>query len=538
MQRAVPEALEATPFATMNDAQNAHLQLVEQAGVLEEKYGNASRYDDPAAPSELDRLSDTIREFELRLSATGARLPAGNQRSFAQSLLDFWAVRQADLRALSAKFQSRAPASSLAESAATVGCLLVAYDEATARETADRAEAAYQSLPDDVAREAARAALTGLAKRGDQPLDSAEPALAGFVEAGALTKSHDEPTPAYALAHAALPEAWPRLAEWIAKAEQEEADLERLKSSAEAWSKSGSAAELPRGEIIERAARYSTQDDSLSDYVAAARRRNQIERVVRATIFAVILGLLGLAVWNYFNRPTTAQIAEAKDAVVTQEIADREELVNVSTAEAPDDDASPSGLTGWIWIGSPNDPKVVGVGDKQVPVDAIRQGMQVRTLPNLKVRQDKPDASGSNIAGARQAGVSAGTLAVALEDSAPVDVKGSAQYWLKVRLLPVVYVQYDKKSQAPLAGLREALERGGFNVPPEEGLANIARPDAPASFDVRFYYKQDEAAARRVAQIVARALQTGPPPAPTGLVDSPLAERVKTGTIEVWLYRP
>lgn len=132
--------------------------------------------------------------------------------------------------------------------------------------------------------------------------------------------------------------------------------------------------------------------------------------------------------------------------------------------------------------------------------------------------------------------MSAGTLAVALEPSRAVMVDGVPQYWLKIRSIPMVYIQLDQAAALDLDGISAELEGAGLLVPAAQRLPGMAREGQ--SFDVRYYYEQDAPAARRVRAIVAGHL-TSPEPAGTltGLVGSPLAERVKTGTIEVWIYR-
>jgi hypothetical protein len=110
-----------------------------------------------------------------------------------------------------------------------------------------------------------------------------------------------------------------------------------------------------------------------------------------------------------------------------------------------------------------------------------------------------------------------------------------------VRVIPVVYIQLAESAVRPLDPLRTALSKSGFEVRPEERQPNLRRFETPVPFDVRYYYEQDAKAAAETAAMVARWLGTaGPPPKDSliPLVGTPLAERVKTGTIEVWIYAP
>jgi hypothetical protein len=406
-------------------------------------------------------------------------------------------------------------------------------------------------LPDDSAREAARLAFVGLVLRSEQPPAEARAALSPFVAAGVLGEQPGEgEARSYSLGHSALPQSWSRLGDWLDAARQEEADRERLKLSAQAWQQSGSSAELPRGEVIERAARYLERDDSLAGYVDAARRQRRTGRILLGSGIALCLVVLTVAILaslsasrsseeaNQANR--AAAVAEnlsasAKTAIVSDEIARQQEVPDVPQVSSIGS-AGEYGIEGWIWAGTPDNPKVAPISGS-ARVDALKRGMRVQTLSNLKLRADMPRDGAINQAGAREAGVSSGAIALALADAFGLQVRGTRQYWLNVRILPVIYVQLDKNSALDLKGLRGALEERGVVVPNAQRLPNVARPGASPPFDVRYYYQQDEPAARRVAELVARVLRTDHSGSLTPLVNSPLAERVKTGTIEVWLYQ-
>ena len=533
MYRALPETVHAAPFATSADAQAAHVELVDQARLLEERHGNALPGDDPEIAAELARLRRRVRAFEWRLSATGARLPEGPQRGFAQSLLDFWALRQCDLRVLMGKFRaSRSKSAYLPPSGRAAGRLLVQYDERTAQEAAKEAEAAYLALPTDAERESARTAFLAIAtqKAGSAPMDEAP--LGPFVEAGLLVRHQQEAgVSSFIMGHEALTTSWPRLAEWLAQSAQEQADLERVKGGAEAWERSGSVAELPRGEVIERALRYSEQDDTLTRYAEAARRRQRIERAASIGVWVFMALLAAAAIWAYWDGAGPA-LTE-----ITKKFEDNEVVVDVPDGRLPGDSAA--GAIGWIWAGSENDAKVVGEGDEKLILTDIHQQMRLRPSSNLKLRT-APATDETKPAGKRFAGVSSGTPVLVL-DKTEVEVEGTMQHWLKVQLVPVIYIQFDASSTLPIERLRSALRQNRFDVPAPQKLTGIARRNANPAFDVRFYYRQDEPAAKKAAELVAQAFpgwRERAPTGPTDLSESALAERVKTGTIEVWLFEP
>lgn len=548
MIRLSAEKVVAPPFRTLAEAQCAHLELVAQAQGLEERFSNALPGDDREAAAEIARLRRQIRAFEWRLAATGTRMPEGNQRSFAQSLLDFWALRQADLRALTSKFRPKTWKGSRPIGATPAsGRLLLPYDEATAGEAAGQAETIYQALPDDAAREAAKAAFVTLAREGSAGAEFAA-ALAPFVEGGVVAPQADNPSaPTLTIAHEALPTAWNRLSGWLSEARQKQADLDRVLTEAEAWAHTGSAAELPRGAAIERAAQYSGEDQSISQYVRAAQKKRMIERVFALAIGAGIFVLGGIAVKAVLFAtatppPAAAPVDRAGEAAVAAQ-EEQSNQIDVSlddTAQAnaqeivPSDNREAIGVTGWIWIGYDRNPQIVSDNNRPLAVGKIEPGTLIRPRVNLKVRDAPSDNEG--VAGERQAGVSSGSLMVALSDSMPMKVKGAAQYWLQVRLIPQVYVQLDSTSAVDAEAVRGALSARGFAVPDAQRLSNIARRSGPA-YDVRYYFEQDRAAAESARRIAGETLDLGEGTL-TPLVGTPLAERVKTGTIEIWLFKP
>jgi hypothetical protein len=554
MLRSIPEIVHSTPFGSLAEAQLLHVQLLDRARTIEKAHENATAVDRDAA-GEIDRLRRDIRSFEWRLAATGSRLADTSERVFAQSLLDFWGLRQAELSSLAGKLRGRALApAAKSRSGRTLACGLLPYDEKTASDAAERAEKAFSGLPDDSAREAARLAFIGFVQHSEQPPVEAQAALGPFVEEGVLTviPAQGGP-PSYSVSHSALPQSWSRLHDWLEAARKEEADKELVKLSAQAWQQSGSSAELPRGEVIDRAARYSEEDESLAAYVQAARRQSRTERIAIGSVLTALLVVIAIAIFaSVIAKKSSSEAAEANtvaaaavnqsdlanSAVVSDEIARQQEVADVSQVGSIANDGADAerGVEGWIWAGTPDNPKVAQI-KSSASVDVLKKDMQLQTLANLKLRSDMPHDGGINQAGAREAGVSSGAFAVALADSVGLQVRGTRQYWLKVRLLPVVYLQLDKNSQLDIKKLRAALTDEKFVVPGAQRLPNVARPGASPPFDVRYYYQQDEPAARGVADLVARSLRTDKPGSLTSLVESPLAERVKTGTIEVWLYQ-
>jgi hypothetical protein len=224
-----------------------------------------------------------------------------------------------------------------------------------------------------------------------------------------------------------------------------------------------------------------------------------------------------------------------QELTVAKETAEQQLVISA----APEDDGkdTAAGSTGWIWLGSSELPQIVLADGTAVDPASLSQGSKLRTRANLKIRNAMANAE--NIAGERIGQVS-GDVVIELQGHvASVTVDGTEQYWGRVRVVPVVYIQLAEGAALPLDDLRAALAKAGFTVQPEQRLPNLGRIETPMPFDVRYYYEQDDEAARKTVAMVARWLGLPQPSDNEGLiplVGTPLAERVKTGTIEVWIY--
>lgn len=538
----VADEFDAEPFATLLEAQGQHVALVERIRAVES--GESA---DGPSPELLAELMEDIEQFELRLAATGASLPEEGERSLAQSLLDFWALRKADLAAMQARLS---PEGAKARSAAPVGRFLKPYDQSTGETLAARAEETFQSLPDDAARDAAKAGFVSLLRDGAGLAAASEDALRPFVAAGVLVEpSTRTKGSGYVLAHAALKDEWPRLREWQAEAERVQAELERLRNNAKAWEESGSAAELPRGEAVKAAVELSREDDTLRSYVEAAEARAKHERtimfVVGGAFLAVILWALASTTWLLSEDPDpqasqspTRLDTFAKEAIAAEQVRPDELAINTVGADGQD---TRSGSEGWLWLGSPDVPQVGTADGALLDPEKIAPGGEVRTLNNLKVREAPPANDGKNIAGERIGQVSGNVAVEIIESPKPVDVNGVKQYWAKVRVVPVVYFQLDTNSNFDLNGISKQLQGRGFAVPEPDRIDGLARSEGGTVVEVRYYYEQDKGAADEVVRAFTRALRESGYKGkvePRSLVKSSLAERVKTGTIEAWIYAP
>jgi hypothetical protein len=170
MYRIEKTVAQSPPFPSFDEAQRAHLVLAEEndrfeSGWREDRAGRASRSDVRERPAvagpppqegapatetfwrtAIDRLRRAISEFEWRLAATGAQLANPDQRLLAQSLLDFWGLRQSELRLRTYELRSAAGKSVAALHSPRPKTLLD-YDESGAPELADDANPFARILP-------------------------------------------------------------------------------------------------------------------------------------------------------------------------------------------------------------------------------------------------------------------------------------------------------------------------------------------------------------------------------------------------------
>lgn len=539
MYRVAFEENRADPFATSVEAEQAHIEMVDRVRELETAAGTLEL----PSPEIVDRIADLrrdITEFEARLVATGARLPEGGQRSLAQGILDFWALRQTDLAALVARHEPAGTAPKRPEP--PTAKLLADYDERTAVKAAMQAEECFAGLPDDAARDAARRAFLAILK-GTPSLEADEAdAIRRFAEMGVVSPlPTDIPGPEYGLEHEALPQAWRALADWQQQDSKAQGELERIRSSAQAWEDTKSVYELPRGQAVEMVNELAQHDSELRPYAAAAIRRQRRDRLVVWGVVSALIALAGYALFATLSKdkaaPTESQI------LVTEAEASRQTIVGAAaeTAGSEEGGDTAQGSKGWIWLGSAALPLVTLVDSTVADPGTLARGTRLLTRANLKIREAKPADDGKNIAGERIGQVSGDVAVELLEAPTAVNVDGVDQFWGQVRVVPAVYIQLGRSSQFPLAELKRNLANAGFDVQHEERLERMREVSGGLPFDVRYYYEQDEAAARRIANIVARSLgSAGPRGQDTllSLAGSPLAERVKTGTVEVWLYQP
>lgn len=157
MFRAEHIITDAAPFASFDEAQAAHLALAEQNEALEAGWREARAVREASRRGEDDpemrgwresiaRLRRGIEQYEWRLAATGARLASPDQRLLAQSLLDFWGLRQSELRLRTYELRA-ASGRSFPQARPPRPKTLLPYDEANAPELTEDANPFAAILP-------------------------------------------------------------------------------------------------------------------------------------------------------------------------------------------------------------------------------------------------------------------------------------------------------------------------------------------------------------------------------------------------------
>lgn len=203
-----------------------------------------------------------------------------------------------------------------------------------------------------------------------------------------------------------------------------------------------------------------------------------------------------------------------------------------------------------MWIGSSSAPQISGASGSDAAPDAVAANTRLSPNRNLRIRSSKPEDDGRNEAGDRIGVASAGTWVVTVGNAKPIEVNGVDQYWVEVKLEPVVFIQNTIDAENIADSIGRKLDIEGFSVPASDSIPAGIGGSYSAPFQVRFYLPQDEEAAERVCEAAASAFQmefaTCRTDAATSRGDtnaalrdlskSALAERVKSGTIELWLF--
>ncbi|MGX7703608.1 hypothetical protein [Methylobacterium sp. Gmos1] len=187
-------------------------------------------------------------------------------------------------------------------------------------------------------------------------------------------------------------------------------------------------------------------------------------------------------------------------------------------------------ISGYLWIGSDDKPNLAG----GVVPSTVRTGARLTLTKNIVLRQGKP--SGDSTQAPSLGVLRAGSVVTATGDPIAYDRTLGTQYWLPVDAdppLPTISIQYAAAPGKPDA-IAAALRTLGYQVP------DIEQADVNKGLnEVRWFNKQDKAAADKLAERLTQILKAQGLPTAVASVDlSRSRYRVPVGNVEVWLDLP
>lgn len=202
-----------------------------------------------------------------------------------------------------------------------------------------------------------------------------------------------------------------------------------------------------------------------------------------------------------------------------------------SQPQLPLDLTSARGPIGFVWIGSAEAPLLLDhASNARVRPDQIQTGetYRVPSTINMSLRSSFPTAQ--NVPG-RLLGVAPnGGLVEAMRERDHRDRPSGRQYWLRVRVLPRIYIQYDGPGRATVGRVEQALQRAGFDVRPSEQRPYRDRPR------IRFFHEQDRQIAAAVQQLTFRTLNDGAARPPALICELYIkGQRPLPTILEIWI---
>lgn len=465
-------------------------------------------------------------------AALGTWLEDDEERFTAQGVLDYWTAAQEGLSG-----------QQLPEAAA-----LKPFDPAAAESRAEAAEALLDAQ-DSRSIDAAETIFLRLL-RVDQagnivecpPVPRAELAgaagtpglaVAGLVEALAAADvlrvrpgpSADEE--AVEFASRGVARRWKRAAAALKEHKRIDTMRDRLRATALLWrQKDRQPGYLLGGGSLEEAKQFLGElddNDALKEFLDASIAKGRRERFRFLVAMALGPALMVGVVWmiGQMSYWTGSKHGTDRGTEIGKGIGEKtgEDRGRLEAAERAPDTASlpappleptdPLGPTGYIWIGSAEEPMLQFAGSTAaVPPDSARAGQtyRVKSRVHMSLRTGLPSGEDP----APLLGVApSNSLMVARDNPRGFDRPSGRQYWLRVRIVPRIDVWYSgEASQDRVRRLVQALRQAGFDPRPRP-----VRHDGPAS--VHFFHDQDRQIAAAVGRIAAANLRTpGGAPSP------------------------
>ncbi|HEY5710983.1 MAG TPA: ATP-binding protein [Allosphingosinicella sp.] len=373
--------------------------------------------------------------------------------------------------------------------------------------------------------------------------------LDAFVAAGLIRKTQgvEAGDDRFDVMHEALLRNWSRLIAWLKEIREKDEHKLLMLNRARIWEQSGREPDhLAVGAAIDETAEFAAADPLVLEYVEASRahakalRRRRNLRVGAVVFLVAALVVLGVMT-NLFSRWKHSDVlndvqestVELQESVARQLARENEELV--SSPSAPRKLAVGPGVNGLVRVGLAAQSYLRSVdGEDVVPAADVRAGNFYR------LRADVPlvlyPVSGGDPAGqVRLIGsASAGAVVLARSGVTHTDRATGRQYWLPVRVIPRVLLQYSGSSERVVGLISDRLRAGGYDVPP---IRRLTGPRGRA--EIRYYFEQDAEQARGLANALREALArrvATPPPVSVRHVSG--NAKAHQGYLEVWMDLP
>jgi hypothetical protein len=484
--------------------------------------------------------------------ALGKLLEDPAERDTAQSIIDYWTSAIATL-----------PAQSFAELLS-----LDRFDESLAKDRARMVDDAFGADPAEI--EIAEKILLRLLRVGsDDRIEEGPPVLLGdvlgraagtpgaqnvlrrlteagilFVRPGSTPEESSVEVTSRAVARRST------RVNSLLSSRRDLLTVERLRATAQLWKQHGEApGYLLSGPSLDTASLFLTdhrdaENRTLNDYILASKGKAERDRSIKlwATILvpllsvALIVGLVFQSFrvgWQFragneagYNIGVDVGGLEVMETSAPEPTAQRQVQLDQTVTAA----AEPVGPVGFVWIGSEHSPQLRDARTaRPVAPGSIKPGQQFRvnSRKNMRLRSGLP--SEGNFSAQEIGQAPAKSLVVAIGEPVPQERPSGIQYWLKVRVVPRVYIQF---ADAEVKTLAAALRDRGFDVQPSERRA------FNGGAQVRFYSATDAPLAAQLASAAADALRAprGPPgrPADVRCLQLPREYQLPPTVLELW----
>jgi len=487
------------PAGSLAELRDRHLDLLEQW-----------------SPDRAEALAPRAEALRLDAQALGGWLDEPDERDRAQGIIDYWT----------------AALTGLPKRAFPEILRLDPFDPALPAGEVARAEALLKGHAGTAVEADLEEMLLGLVRPGQEgelvcraPVERADLIAAGggtdverqtalldqLVDIGIIRRSADPSggEDRYAFTHGSTARACPRLHALVDKRRHMYATRDKLRSTAQLWKDSGDSGYLLAGDALGDAAKYLGEDPLLTEFIRVSRRAADRRRLqwlaMSAFLFLGIIGATAIAFRvgssSGFAVGNEQGFIEGNVVGFDKAVVEQEEVVQGDAPPPARDapvtlDSEGRGLSGWIWAGSPDQPQLLDAETRRPvnPADLV-VNRRYRAGTNLWLRAAQPTAAGE--AAERVSVVPQTGLVIVREQLNPIERRSGPQYWVRVGVVPRVFIQHVNGNPAQVQRLRDALVVAGFEAPPAE-----LRREARNLHQVRFFRPEH----REIAAFLASRL--------------------------------